>query len=78
MEIQDLKDGILETLDSIDRDRLSLLDLKTYAEVLKIVSDTQTEGQKEFWAKAIETISKPIPQFNYPTISDMKGEITNV
>ncbi len=76
MEVQDIKNGILDTLDSIDMDKLSICDLKTYAEILKIVSDTRTDDLEAFWKKAMDTINTS-SGYKYPTISEMKGENTN-
>lgn len=44
MNIATAKENILKTLESIDKDKLSLLDLKTYAEILRIVSDIQEKS----------------------------------
>lgn len=74
MIISELKQGLLDTIASIDKDKLSLYDLKVYSEILKTVSETHENGYEEFLKKAMDTLSTPPSTFKYPTIAEMKGE----
>lgn len=74
MEIIDLKNELIETLGGINKDKLSLYDLKTYAEILKIISDTHANGYEEVLMKSLECLNTPPATFKYPTIAEMKGE----
>lgn len=73
MEIVDLKNELIETLGDINKNKLSLYDLKVYAEILKIVSDTHANGYEEVLMKSLECLNTPTT-FKHPTIADMKGE----
>lgn len=77
MEIFDLKQSLVDTLGSIDKGKLNLYDLKTYAEILKTVADTHTANYEEILSKSLEALNKPYTPPSYPTISEMKGETDN-
>lgn len=59
MDINTLKTDLLETLDGIDKERLSLCDLKEYAEILKTVSETQGKPMAEMFMEAARGIATP-------------------
>lgn len=70
MNIATAKENLLKTLESIDKDKLSLIDLKTYAEILRIVSDIQEKSY-------IDTITGMLSTSNgfgchIPAVSDLK------
>lgn len=73
MDISKLKEELISTVGSIDKDKLSLYDLKVYAEILKIVSDTHANGYEEILMKSLEALNTPSP-IKPLTIADMKGE----
>ncbi len=72
VNIEHIKNDLLRTLDGIDKEKLSLYDLKVYAEIVKTVSEVQEKGYME---KVIETMSSVSNGFNgpkLPAISDLK------
>lgn len=71
MDVEQAKNDLLETMASIDKDKLSLYDLKLYAETLRIVSETQSKGYMEYLAGL--ATSGFGSTYNPATISDMKG-----
>lgn len=73
MTVKEARDELLETMHSINKDKLSLSDLRQYAETLKVVSEIQTKTYSECMADMIGFAtsgfgSKPV------TISDVKGD----
>lgn len=74
INLEEAKNNLLATLDSIDRDKLSLLDLKTYAEILKTISEIQTKSFSEYISQFSSGFG-----FNYKptTVSDLKGGVDN-
>lgn len=72
MNIEHMKNDLLRTLDSIDKEKLSLYDLKTYAEIVRIAAEINS---KDYMDKIIETMSTVSTGFNAPKIpivADMK------
>lgn len=71
MDVEQAKKDLLDTMASIDKDKLSLPELKLYAETLKIVADIQSKSYIEYLASlttsGFGSTNKPA------TISDMKG-----
>lgn len=70
MNIATAKENLLKTLESIDKDKLSLLDLKTYAEILRIISDIQEKSYLDTITGLFSTgggFGPPIP-----AVSDLK------
>lgn len=70
MDIATAKENLLKTLESIDKDKLSLVDLRTYAEILRIISDIQ---EKTY----MDTITGLLSANNgfathIPAVSDLK------
>ena len=64
MNIATAKESLLKTLESIDKDKLSMLDLKTYAEILRIVSETQEKSYLDTITGLLSTgggFGHPIP-----------------
>lgn len=53
MNIEQAKNDLIETLSSIDKEKLSLPDLRLYAETLKIVSEIQGKGYSEMLAEML-------------------------
>lgn len=73
MEIKEAREALLKIMESIDKDKLSLYELKTYAEILKIVSEIQAKSFTEYMSDFTSTFNNNLG-FKGPTISDMKGE----
>ncbi len=72
MNIEHIKNDLLKTLDSIDKEKLNLYDLRTYAEIVKTVSEIQEKGYMD---KLVDTMSSMSTGYNgpkLPTISDLK------
>ena len=70
MEIEKAKSDLIQTLSSIDKEKLSLPDLKLYAETLKIVSEIQAKSYAEIMA---ETFAKGSALGYKPmTVSELK------
>lgn len=68
MTIEQAKNDLLKTIDSIDKNKLSLIDLKMYAETLKVVSEIQTKTYAEALAETMSSVSG----YKAPTVSEMK------
>lgn len=68
MNIEQAKKELIATLDGIDKDKLSLPDLKLYAEILKTVSEIQAKSYIDALTSTMAT------GFGYkaPTVSDLK------
>lgn len=71
MDVATLKNKLLGTLDSIDKDKLSLMDLQLYANILKTVSEIQTKSYADTMAEMMNGFRAPIPQ--PMVLGDMKG-----
>lgn len=69
MTIDEMKNDLLKTLDSMDKNKLSLHELRTYAEVLKTVSDIQGKSYIDYLTQTMSGVG-----FGYkaPTVSDLK------
>lgn len=59
MEILTLKDDLLSTLGEIDKSKLSLMDLRLYADTLKVAPEIQTKSYVEMVADAMRGIHAP-------------------
>lgn len=68
MNIENAKSNLLKTLDSIDKEKLSLPDLKIYADILKTVSEIQTKSYYECLKESLSGCYTYRPT----TISDLK------
>lgn len=70
MNIEQAKSDLIQTLSSIDKEKLSLSDLRLYAETLKIVSEIQAKSYSEMLAETFANGSslgyKPM------TVSELK------
>lgn len=53
MSIEEVKNDLLQTLHSIDKDKLSIFDLKVYAETVKIASEIQAKSYAEALAETL-------------------------
>lgn len=73
MEIKEAREALLKIMDSIDKDKLSLYDLKTYAEILKIASEIQVKSFTEYMSEFTKTFDTNICCSKVATISDIKG-----
>lgn len=70
MTIEELRNSLLETLNSMNRDKLSLPDLKLYADILKTISEIQT---KSYFETLTDTMCSAVGYgLKSPTISDLK------
>lgn len=72
MNVEQAKKNLINTLDSIDRDKLSLPDLKLYAEILKTVSEIQSKSYTEFFSEAMSAATSSFGNYKAPAISEMK------
>lgn len=72
MDVGILKNKLMETLNSIDKDKLSLMDLRMYADILKTVSEIQTKSYAEAMAEMMNGFHAPIPQ--PAVLGDLKGD----
>lgn len=70
MTIEQAKKDLLTTLDSMDKNKLSLPDLSIYAQILKTVSEIQSKSYVEMMAEAFSS-NKGLG-FNSPKVSDLK------
>jgi len=72
LTIEQVKSDLLATLDSMDKDKLSLPDLRLYADILKTVSGIQAKNFSESMTELLALGSgfgmKP------PSVSDLKRE----
>lgn len=69
MNIDQAKNELIDTMTSIDKGKLSLTDLRLYAETLKIISDIQPKSYAEMLA---ETFSGNALGYKPATVSDLK------
>lgn len=70
MTIEQAKNDLLATLDSMDKNKLSLPDLAMYAEILKTASEIQSKSYAEMLAETLT--SRSGPGLASPKISDLK------
>lgn len=71
MDIKQARNSILSTLETIDKDKLSLPDLKLYAEIVKTCSEIQTRTFSEMLSESMSGFNS-VCTFKAPTVSDMK------
>lgn len=73
MTIKEAKDELLNTMNSINKDKLSLPDLRLYAETLKVISEIQTKSYGEYMA---EMMGSAVGGFGMrqATVSEMRGD----
>lgn len=72
MDVNTLKEKLLATLDGIDKDKLSLMDLRLYADILKTVSEIQAKTYAETMAEIMNGFHAITPQ---PiALGDVKGD----
>lgn len=72
MDVATLKNKLIETLDAIDKDKLTMMDLRMYADILKTVSEIQTKSYAEVMAETMGCFHNPAPQ---PTVlGGLKGD----
>lgn len=57
MDLERIKQDLIEHLGSVDKTKLSLFELKLYAETLKIADDMEKPDAVSDWLKALEKIS---------------------
>ncbi len=57
MDLEKIKQDLIEHLGSVDKTKLSLFELKLYAETVKIVDDMAKPDAVSEWLKALEKIS---------------------
>lgn len=76
MDIKQAKENLLEALDSIDKDKLSLSDLKVYAETLKVISEIQIKSYQDYLSDIMTGFNAA--QYKPATVSELKGGAGNV
>ena len=59
-------------MESIDKDKLSLMELKSYAETLKVVSEIQAKSYAEMLAESMSNVSMGFGGSKAPTVAEMK------
>lgn len=69
MNIEQAKSDLIQTLSDIDKEKLSLSDLKLYAETLRTISEIQSKSYAEMLA---ETLSGGGFGYKPATVSDLK------
>ncbi len=72
MNIEHIKNDLLRTLDGIDKEKLSLCDLKIYAEIVKTVSEVQEKDHLEKLVEAMSSVSTGFNGPKVPTVSELK------
>ncbi len=58
--IETAKEQLLETLENMDKSRMSFNDLMMYAQILKIVSEIQTTNYNDVMAQALGSLTHAI------------------
>ncbi len=72
-DVERIKSEIFKTLESIDKGKLSLYDLKTYSEIFKIVAETKEEAHFESIMEKFMENTKDICCCSAPkTVSEMR------
>ena len=69
--IKAARDEVMDVLATIDKNKLSLPDLKLYVDILKATSEVQVASFSEMWPIMRDTLALG---FKSPTISDYKSE----
>lgn len=72
MNIEETKKNLLKTMESIDKDKLSLMELKSYAETLKVISEIQAKTYAEMFAESMSNVSMGFSGPKAPTVAEMK------
>lgn len=72
MTIEEARKDLLKTLESIDKNKLSLPDLRIYADVLKVASEIQVKTYSEAFADIMTSTAFNAPVFKATTVADMK------
>lgn len=72
MDIKTLKNDLINTLNGIDKEKLSLMDLRLYTEILKMASEIQTKTSAEMIAEAMSGAHSTLPR--PMTLGEMKGD----
>lgn len=68
MTIEEARNDLLKTLESMDKNKLSLSDLKLYADTLKTVSEIQVKSYMDYMTQAMGCVGG----YRAPTVSDLK------
>lgn len=72
-DVERIKSDIFKTLESIDKGKLSLYDLKTYAEIFKITAETKEEEYFNSLVKKLMDTTKDTCCCTAPkTVSEMR------
>lgn len=72
MTVEQAKKELLSTLESIDKDKLSLPDLRIYADILKTISEIQTKTFSEMMSETMSSMNAGFNSYKPPIIGDMK------
>lgn len=72
-DIEKLKKDLSRTLDEIDKEKLSLPDLKLYAEIVKTVSEIQSKSYLEQMTMALSGGICNMPSYKPETVGNLKG-----
>ena len=73
MDIKQAKENLLTALDSIDKDKLSLTELKVYADILKVISEIHTKSYQEYLSDMMTGFSASA--YKPATVSELKGGV---
>lgn len=74
MTIEQLKQDVINALGSVDKDKLSLGELKMYVEILRDVSNISTKDYDNYWEAIIDAMKENIatPWPKPPVLAEMK------
>lgn len=75
MDIKEARDNLLKVMDSINKDKLSLHELKTYAEILKTASEIQVKSFSDYMETINSSLGLACPKS--ATVGEMKGDVSD-
>ena len=75
MDIKQARDNLLAVLDGINKDKLDISGLKTYAETLKVVSEIQVKNYQEYLSEMMSGFNACA--YKPATVSELKGGVEN-
>ncbi|MDE7398986.1 MAG: hypothetical protein K2N06_05595 [Oscillospiraceae bacterium] len=75
MDIKQARDNLLAVIDGIDKDKLDIAGLKTYAETLKVVSEIQVKSYQEYLSEMVSGFNTCA--YKPATVSELKGGVGN-
>lgn len=64
--IKDLKNDLVDHLMNIDKTKLSMMDLKTYGEIVRLVDEMDKPDLSERWADMLKTVNTGFGGYYHP------------